>query len=215
MSRTLFGDIASVAEFYFDCKLSPLKAESRERYSLDMQNRQHPSARKELKLKSSGVLISPHENSRCQIMIKKGFLTAKNITSDVVLLLYSLEFQLGVLLPLPLFSNDQASETSGEERAYMQSAMAMILNEFRTLGVKKRELLVYAVGGAEAGETVATSDLAVKSALWAHSLALSASDLGGNQARSVWMDVETGRIIIRSERILKQVKTLEPLRAAS
>ena len=42
----------------------------------------------------------PGANKKCQILVKKGFLSARDLTSDLALLVYSQEFQLGVLLHL-------------------------------------------------------------------------------------------------------------------
>lgn len=145
-----------------------------------------------------------HETvERCKILAKKGYLSARNITSGIAVLLYSREFQLGVLLNMPV--GDDSALPDSDEHIFAQSAMAMILTEFQTLGVRKQDLVTYAIGGScVAGDTGGAQSL-VKRTLWSHGLKLSASDLGGEQIRSIWMDVETGRTIIRSERMQSHV----------
>jgi chemotaxis receptor (MCP) glutamine deamidase CheD len=141
---------------------------------------------------------SPKSGPPCQILAKKGFLTARNLTSGVALLVYSRDFQLGVLLHLAGFDEGPRID----DQTFTKSAMAMILNEFQTLGVRRRDLLTYAVGGSAQGGKAEASPVVLRRLLWRYGLALSASDLGGRQSRSVWMDVETGRIIIRSEHLI-------------
>lgn len=136
----------------------------------------------------------------CQILAKKGFLTARDLTSGVALLVYSSEFQLGVLFHLPSF--DEAVHV--EDQSFAKAAMAMILAEFQTLGVRRRDLTTYAIGGSAVDGKPEVTHVMVRRALWSHGLSLSASDLGGKQSRSIWMDVETGRIIIRTEPLKKK-----------
>jgi chemotaxis receptor (MCP) glutamine deamidase CheD len=135
------------------------------------------------------------DREKCQILAKKGFLVARNTTSGLVLLVYSKEFQLGVLLHLPVPGLDTQDQT------FAKSAIAMILAEFETLGVPRKDLLTYVIGGSATDTLPEISRLTVQRILWTHGLPLSACDLGGRQIRSIWMDVETGRTIVRSEPI--------------
>jgi chemotaxis receptor (MCP) glutamine deamidase CheD len=153
---------------------------------------------------------TPQSRPPCQILTKKGFLTARNLTSGVALLIYSREFQLGVLFPLsdiPLsnIGDGLQLETQVDEtQSFTKSGIAMILTEFQTLGVRRRELLTYAIGGSAVDGKPEVTTVMIRRTLWKHGLSLTASDLGGNQVRSLWMDVETGRTIIRSEPIIQQ-----------
>jgi chemotaxis receptor (MCP) glutamine deamidase CheD len=149
----------------------------------------------------SNTQATPRSRPPCQILAKKGFLTARNITSGVAILVYSREFQLGVLFHLPLNDADADTASSREDQAFARSAMSMILSEFQTLGVRSRDLLTYAIGGSAVDGKNEASAVDVRRALWSHGLSLSAADLGGKQVRSIWMDVESGRTIIRSQPI--------------
>ncbi len=141
----------------------------------------------------------PDHAGRCKILAKKGFLSARNLTTGIALLLYSREFQLGVLFHLPLGSESPVLDS--DDQVFAHSAMAMILREFQALGVRKQDLITYAVGGSSRdGESAAIKTM-VRRTLWNHELTLCASDLGGQQMRSIWLDVENGRTIVRSERI--------------
>jgi chemotaxis receptor (MCP) glutamine deamidase CheD len=156
---------------------------------------------------------SPIQNQKCQILAKKGFLIAKNLTSGVALLVYSKEFRLGVLLHLPSFSTPASLET--EAQSFSRSAIALILSEFQALGVSGADLLTYAVGGSESGETSELSNATLKRTLRDQGITLSACDLGGHQSRSIWMDVENGRTIIRSQALKKSALTADALSVAS
>lgn len=142
-------------------------------------------------------------NKKCQILAKKGFLCAKDLTSDLALLLYSPEFQLGVLLHLSPSGGFGLPIIDGEVDAFAKPALGMILQEFETLGVARKDLLTYVVGGSAAAGLVETLGISVRRMLWNYGLVLSAHDLGGNQIRSIWMDVESGRTIIRSQAMPK------------
>lgn len=148
------------------------------------------------------------KNGRCQILAKQGFLSLKNVTSGLALLVYSSEFHLGVLFQLPPADTDQPSDVMSEDRSFAKSAMAMILTEFEALGVRKRDLVTYAIGGSAADGIPETSVSMVRRTVASHGLTLTSSDLGGSQRRSIWMDVATGRTIIRSEPLIKQAKPL-------
>jgi len=138
--------------------------------------------------------LGASQSHRCKVLAKKGFLTLKNVTSSLAVLLYSSDFQLGALFHLPA---PQAGLLS-EELSFANSAMTMILTEFQSLGVRKEDVVTYAIGGSATEDTQAVSAAMVRDTLSTHGLTLTASDLGGRQTRSIWMDVETGRTIIRS-----------------
>lgn len=158
----------------------------------------------------------PRTNEKSQILAKKGFLTARNLTSSIALLVYSEEFQLGVLLHLPSLALPGKPGDTHEGDAFSKPALSMILAEFEALGVAKTDLLTYAIGGSAMDGTPETASTLVRRMLWSHGLVLSACDLGGNQIRSIWMDVENGRTIIRSHPIPKSsAQGVDPLSVAS
>jgi chemotaxis receptor (MCP) glutamine deamidase CheD len=138
------------------------------------------------------------DNQRCQILAKKGFLSARGLSSSLAIIIYSRQFQLGVLLHLSAPGGADARRLPWAEDGFAKSAMAMILAEFGTLGVSKEELVTYAVGGATTEDQPPVTEVAIKRALWHLGLVPSACDVGGFQSRSVWLDVESGRIIVRS-----------------
>ena len=138
------------------------------------------------------------DGQRCQILAKKGFLSARDLSAGVAIILYSRQFQLGVLLHLSSLSGAESGKASWSSDGFAKSAMAMILAEFGTLGVAKDELVTYVVGGAATDGQPAVSEVGVRRAMWNLGLVPSACDVGGRQLRSVWLDVESGRIIVRS-----------------
>jgi chemotaxis receptor (MCP) glutamine deamidase CheD len=156
------------------------------------------------------------DSEKCQILAKKGFLSARGITSGLVLLVYSKQFQLGVLLRLPELREQLSLTIETEEELFAKSAISMIMAEFETLGVKKERLVTYVVGGSSSAGGREVSRVSVKRALWKYGLTPSACDVGGKQVRSIWMEVESGRTIVRSERIVEDAPVMEsPLSVAS
>jgi chemotaxis receptor (MCP) glutamine deamidase CheD len=167
-------------------------------------------------LPGSAAIRSVSQREKCQILAKKGFLVAKNITSGLILLVYSAEFRLGVLLHLPLNSGSVSSGVDTQDQTFAKSAMALILSEFETLGVSRNHLLTYVIGGSATDVLPEVSKLTVQRTLWSYGLPLSASDLGGQLLRSIWMDVENGRTIVRSEPLPgSHISIQSPLKAAS
>jgi chemotaxis receptor (MCP) glutamine deamidase CheD len=166
-------------------------------------------------LPRTAAIQAGSQGEKCQILAKKGFLVAKNVTSGLILLIYCAEFQLGVLLHLPVTS-PASSGPDTQHQAFTKSAMALILSEFESLGVTRNHLLTYVIGGSETGALPEVSKLTVQRILWSYGLPLSASDLGGKLMRSIWMDVENGRTIVRSETIpASHLSIHPPLKAAS
>jgi chemotaxis receptor (MCP) glutamine deamidase CheD len=176
--------------------------------------RSAPSAPSPLPRTAAIQSASPRE--KCQILAKKGFLVAKNVTSGLVLLIYSAEFQLGVLIHLPVASGPASVGADAQHQAFTKSAMALILSEFESLGVSRSRLLTYVIGGSATDAAPEISKLTVQRTLWSYGLPLSASDLGGQLLRSIWMDVENGRTIVRSEPLPSSHLSIHsPLKAAS
>jgi chemotaxis receptor (MCP) glutamine deamidase CheD len=160
--------------------------------------------------------VLPLVNEKCQILVKKGFLTARNVTTGVALIVYSSEFQLGVLLHLPPLCTPDLADLNFQGDAFAKTALTMILAEFESLGVAKSDLLIYAIGGSAADGMPAVSKAAARRALSRYGLGLSACDLGGHQMRSVWLDVQSGRTIIRSGPIsMGGAQSESPLSVAS
>jgi chemotaxis receptor (MCP) glutamine deamidase CheD len=161
-------------------------------------------------LPAASVVEPVFRREKCQILAKKGFLVARNMTGGLVLLVYSKEFQLGVLLQLPLPASQGgpgSPDADSQGRAFAKSAIAMILAEFESLGVVRKELMTYVIGGSATDDLPEVQKLAVQRTLWGYGLSLSACDLGGEQVRSVWMDVASGRTIIRSHSMTASLMT--------
>ena len=164
---------------------------------------------------SPATASTPHESAPCttprkfKILTQAGFLVARDLTSEVVLLVYSQEFKLGVLLYLPQFSSGAVTDENLQDQTFAQSAIAMILSEFRMLGVVPEQLLTYVIGGSGAGASNATVKQGVQRSLRSYGLTLSASDLGGSQIRSIWMDVASGRTIVRTRPMVQTSTMIE------
>lgn len=107
-----------------------------------------------------------------------------------------------VVLPSSRVDAEKAATVPGY---FADSGIDVFLHEFRKLGVlSHKDLIIKLAGGASVMDANATFDigkrniLAVRKALWKNHMAAIAEDVGGNYSRTVWIEVDTGRVYIQS-----------------
>lgn len=107
-----------------------------------------------------------------------------------------------VVLPSCKVDRDKAKTIPGY---FADSGISVFINEFRKLGVtSNKDLIIKLAGGASVMDANATFDigkrniLASRKALWKNHMAAIAEDVGGNYSRTVWVEVDTGRVYIES-----------------
>lgn len=89
---------------------------------------------------------------------------------------------------------------------FADTGIAVLLARVRAYGSPDRDLRLYALGAATLAERAQAAvwgkanELALKKILWRENLWLASEDLGGDFARSIWLEPATGRPIVRSER---------------
>lgn len=88
---------------------------------------------------------------------------------------------------------------------YADTGMVAIIDQFRRFNViNNHDLVVKLVGGASVLDANRTFDigkrnvLASRKALWRNRMAAIAEDVGGNYSRTVWVEVDTGRVFVTS-----------------
>jgi chemotaxis receptor (MCP) glutamine deamidase CheD len=100
-----------------------------------------------------------------------------------------------------------------------EPSLLSLLSLIRERGKPDHEIFLYAAGGASLPEGTdaracgKANALALKRVLWRERLWLSGEDLGGEFIRTIFLEPQTGRIIVRSETQLLAVET-QPLRHA-
>lgn len=107
-----------------------------------------------------------------------------------------------VVLPSSKIDREKAAEIPGY---FADSGIGAFINEFKKLGVAShKDLIIKLAGGASVMDSNATFDigkrniLASRKALWKNHMAAIAEDVGGNFSRTVWVEVDTGRVYIES-----------------
>ncbi|HNY78039.1 MAG: chemotaxis protein CheD [Sedimentisphaerales bacterium] len=133
-----------------------------------------------------------------------------------VLVTYSLGSCIGVCLYDPvthiggMLHYQLPSSKMDEERArskplmFADTGMALLLNKMTTMGANKKRMHVRLAGGAAMATGPQGFDigkrnyLAIRKILWSNGMFINAEDVGGNAARSLYMDMADGTVTVRS-----------------
>ena len=107
-----------------------------------------------------------------------------------------------IVLPDSKIDAEKAGETPGY---FADSGIQAMLSEFRSLGIRSnRDLMVKLTGGATVMDANKTFDigkrnvLSCRKNLWKNHMAAIAEDVGGNFSRTVWVEVDSGRVFVTS-----------------
>jgi chemotaxis protein CheD len=94
---------------------------------------------------------------------------------------------------------------------FADTGMRLLLDQLMAMGVNKKRLHIRLAGGA----TMATGPqgfdigkrnyLAIRKLLWTEGMFIDAEDVGGNVARSLYLDMANGGVTIRSNGVEKQL----------
>lgn len=109
---------------------------------------------------------------------------------------------LHVVLPNSRVDPEKAQQIPGY---FADTGIGALLDAFKKLGVTNpKDLVIKLAGGASVMDANRTFDigkrniLASRKMLWKHHMAAIAEDVGGNYSRTVWVEVDTGRVYIES-----------------
>ncbi len=112
-----------------------------------------------------------------------------------------------VMLPA---SNGRPGNTPGK---YADTGIDLVVEELLKMGAQKGKLEAKIAGGASMFQSAmdigAKNVEAVKLALSKYGIKLLAEDTGGNKARSIEYDIETGKLFIRKVKTGDNVEVLE------
>ena len=107
-----------------------------------------------------------------------------------------------IVLPESKIDMERARDVPGY---FADSGIQALIEEFRKFDVKSnRDLVVKLAGGASVMDANRTFDigkrnvLACRKALWRNHMAAIAEDVGGSFSRTVWVEVNTGRVFVTS-----------------
>jgi len=135
--------------------------------------------------------------------------------SCVGITFYDAKTKIGGLAHIMLPDSKQARSGNINPAKFADTAVPVIINELDKLGVNKSRLVVKIAGGAQMFSFMGTDDRmrigernteAVKLALKIEGLRISGEDTGGNYGRSMELNLDTGKVSIKT--IDKGVKEL-------
>lgn len=142
-------------------------------------------------------------------------LVTLGLGSCVGITFYDAMTQIGGLAHIMLPDSQQARSGSINPAKFADTAIPLIINELDKMRVSKSRLIVKIAGGAQMFSFMGTDDRmrigernteAVKLALKKEGLRISGEDTGGNYGRSMELNLETGKVSIKT--IDKGVKEL-------
>jgi chemotaxis receptor (MCP) glutamine deamidase CheD len=140
----------------------------------------------------------------CKIAHAHGRMIARNLSSELLLVLYADKCKLGKMVR---FYDDPV------QTAFAETALGMFFKELPGLGLQKSDLRLHAIGGL-----TATSRCFTYMRRWLRSvnIPLAGTDLATDQARSVWLVLDSGHLIVRSAtRTIAAIRPMQPKQLAS
>ena len=107
-----------------------------------------------------------------------------------------------IVLPDSRIDKDKATAMPGY---FADTGIQALLNEFKKYGISSNhEFVIKLVGGSSVMDENRRFDigkrnvLAARKFLWKNHMAALSEDIGGSHSRTVWVEVDTGRVFIES-----------------
>lgn len=103
-------------------------------------------------------------------------------------------------------------KAAGNPCLYVDTGMKVLLNDFYNSGSRKNDLMIRVAGGASAKlserdffQIGRRNFVSLRKYLWDEGLMLKAYDVGGHNSRTVIMNVENGKMLIKSKNSIKEL----------
>ena len=117
---------------------------------------------------------------------------------------------LHVMMPDSSIDHNKAA---GNPFLYVDSGMRAMMEDFYRHGSRKNDLIIKVAGGSSSKvneeedffQIGRRNFVSLRKYMWDEGLMLKAHDVGGYGSRTVTMEVETGKMLIKSKGILKQL----------
>jgi chemotaxis protein CheD len=161
--------------------------------------------------------IVPVERDTCRIAVAGERLLARHVSSDIALAICMPGRGFAALVRFSLPDRKQAADGESFVNlwANAETAIPTLVDSLRTLSLEFGELSACAVGGASERANGASesankdehyipslgrrNEIALRRILWRQGILLRGQDLGGNCAKSLWLETATGRAIVRTD----------------
>jgi len=134
----------------------------------------------------------------------KSVLVTYALGSCIAVIVYDPVLKIGGLLHYML-PNSEIDAAKAERNPFMfaDTGIPRLFQSCYREGADKRRLIVTAVGGAQVLDTQGTfnigknNHLAMRKILWKAGVLVHAEDVGGGSSRTVRIELETGRVLLR------------------
>jgi chemotaxis protein CheD len=135
-----------------------------------------------------------------------------SLGSCIGVCLYDRRVKIGGLFHFQL-PDSKLDENKARIRPFMfaDTGLVRLLQGLESLGCQKRDLAVKMAGGAAMQNGPANfeigkrNSLAIRKGLWKAGLLITAADLGGEAARNLYLDIETGAVTVKAEGFTKEL----------
>jgi chemotaxis protein CheD len=124
--------------------------------------------------------------------------------SCIAVVLWDPTVRVGGMLHYLLPTEKGARPGEKAPEAFADIGIPRLFEAMYKAGAKKENIQVKAAGGAAMGATQdvfaigARNQTALKKILWKNSVSIVAEDLGGSVSRTVWLEVGSGRVFVRT-----------------
>jgi chemotaxis protein CheD len=114
------------------------------------------------------------------------------------------------MLPLSRIDPSKAYE---KPCMFVDTGVPLLLTRLFELGAKKSRLVIYMAGASQVMEKsgffrIGERNVAIlRKILWKNSLFVEAEDVGGDGSRTIGLEIETGRFLVRSGSEIRELRT--------
>ncbi|MBN2686167.1 MAG: chemotaxis protein CheD [Pontiellaceae bacterium] len=145
-------------------------------------------------------------------MTPKDVIVTYSLGSCIAVCIYDARIKLGGMLHFQL-PDSKLDPQKAETRPYMfaDTGLISLLNEMKSKGAQKGNLIVKLAGGAAMQNGPANFEIgkrnfiAIRKALWKAGLMIAGTDVGGEVARTLYMEVATGKITVKHSGTTKEL----------
>ena len=137
-------------------------------------------------------------------------LVTYSLGSCIGVCLYDPAIHVGGMLHYQLPSSKMDAERARDKPLmFADTGMALLVNKLVSMGANKKRMQVKVAGGANMATGPQGFDigkrnyLAIRKILWSEGMFIDAEDVGGNLARSLYLDVADGTVTLRSNGLEK------------
>ena len=139
-------------------------------------------------------------------------LATYSLGSCIGVCLFDPVMTIGGMLHFQLPNSTMDAKRAGKEPLmFADTGMNYLIREMTSKGAKRNRMQVKIAGGAamdigpKGFDIGKRNYLALKKILWQNGMFLNAEDIGGNQARNLFMNVADGAVTIRSNGLAKNI----------